>query len=160
LFARLSAGVRNAPYYDQAARSVACIAETLHRAGRAPEKMEALAFLVLAPQARLDDGIFEWEITPEAIRRKVRRRVEDYAGERDAWFHNWFEPTWRRLEIRSLSWEDIVEVIAFHSPEDGHLIDSFYGQCLRFSRPQGRGPLPRSPFSVEPRAERCPVLPA
>jgi hypothetical protein len=159
LFARLSAGVRNAPYYDQAARSVACIAETLHRAERAPEEMDELAFLVLAPQARLDDGIFEWEIAPEAIRRKVRRRVEDYAGERDPWFRNWFEPTWRRLEVRSLSWEEIIEVIAFHSLEDGHIIDSFYGQCLRFNRPQSRGPLPRAPFPVRPPAESCPVLP-
>jgi hypothetical protein len=159
LFARLSAGVRNAPYYDQAARSVACIAETLRRAERAPEELDELAFIVLAPQARLDDGIFEWEIAPEAIRRKVRRRVEDYAGERDPWFRNWFEPTWRRLEVRSLSWEEIIEVIAFHSLEDGHIIDSFYGQCLRFNRPQGRGTLPRAPLPVRPRAATCPTLP-
>ena len=77
LFARLSAGVRNAPYYDQAARSVACIAETLRRVDRRPDDMEELAFIVLAPQARLDDGIFEWDLALEAIRRKVRRRVED-----------------------------------------------------------------------------------
>src|SRR3954451_24874555 len=70
LFARFSAGVRNAPYYDQAARSVACIAETLRRAERAPEEMEELAFFVLAPQARLDDGIFEWDLALDAIRRK------------------------------------------------------------------------------------------
>jgi len=158
LFARLSAGVRNAPYYDQAARSVACIAETLRRAERAPEKMEELAFLVLAPQARLDDGIFEWDLAPDAIRRKVRRRVEDYAGERDPWLRDWFEPTWRRLEVRSLSWEDVIETIAFHSLEDGHIIDSFYGQCLRFNRPQSRGPLPRAPFPVRPRSASCPLL--
>ena len=34
LFNRLSAGVKNAPFFDQSARSVACIAETLRRAGR------------------------------------------------------------------------------------------------------------------------------
>ena len=88
------------------------------------------------PQARLDDGIFEWDLALDAIRRKVRRRVEDYAGERDNWFRDWFEPTWRRLEVRSLSWEDVIDAIAFHSLEDGHVIDSFYGQCLRFNRPQ------------------------
>src|SRR4029077_20839642 len=110
LFARLSAGVRHAPYYDQAARSVACIAETLRRAERAPEEMEELAFFVLAPQARLDDGIFEWDLALDAIRRKVRRRVEDYAGERDPWFRDWFEPTGRRIEVRGLSWEEVIEV--------------------------------------------------
>src|SRR5436305_9236064 len=49
LFARFSAGVRNAPYYDQAARTVACIAETLRRAEIRPEAMDELAFILLAP---------------------------------------------------------------------------------------------------------------
>jgi hypothetical protein len=159
LFARLSAGVRNAPYYDQAARSVACIAETLRRAEIAPEEMEELAFILLAPQARLDDGIFEWDLALDAICRKVRRRVEDYAGERDPWFRDWFEPTQRRIEVRSLSWEDIVEFIAFHRPEDGLVIDSFYGQCLRFNRPQARGPLPQAPVPIRSRSASCSLLP-
>ena len=58
--------------------------------------MDDLALLILAPQARVDDGVFAWDASPAAIRRKVRRRVEDYAGERDAWFRDWFEPTCRR----------------------------------------------------------------
>lgn len=153
LFARLSAGVRNAPYYDQAARSVACMAEAIRRADLDPEQLDSLGFYVLAPQARLDDGIFEWDVDPEAIRRKVRRRVEDYAGERDHWFRHWFEPTWRRIEIRCLSWEDLIEVIAFHSIEEGHIIDSFYGQCLRFNRPQSSRALPRAPLPVRPRGQ-------
>ena len=152
LFARLSAGVRNAPYYDQAARSVACMAETLRRADRDPDTMDDLSFLVLAPRDRLDDGVFEWDIAAESIRRKVRRRVEDYAGERDHWFRHWFEPTWRRLDIRSLSWEDLIDAIAFHSPHDGHVIDCFYGQCLRFNRPGASRALPRAPLPVRPRS--------
>jgi len=142
LFNRLSAGVRNAPYYDQAARSVACIAEALCRAGRDPADLDDLAFLVIAPQARVDDGVFAWDTAADAIRRKVRRRVEDYAGERDAWFRDWFEPTLARIDVRCLSWEDVVEVIAFHSPESGQVIDSFYGKCLRFNRPQARAKYP------------------
>ena len=46
LFARLSAGVRNAPYYDQAARTIACMAETLCRAEIAPDNMTDLAFIL------------------------------------------------------------------------------------------------------------------
>ena len=38
LFNRLSAGVKNAPYFDQAARSVACVAEILRRAGASPRR--------------------------------------------------------------------------------------------------------------------------
>src|SRR4051812_9976862 len=53
LLNRLSAGVKNAPYYDQAARTVACVAEVLRRAGREPEQVESLAYVVIAPQARI-----------------------------------------------------------------------------------------------------------
>jgi len=142
LYNRLSAGVKNAPYYDQAARSVACIAEALRRAGREPGSMDDLAFLVVAPRARIDDGIFTWETAHDAVRRKVRRRVEDYAGERDGWFRDWFEPTLDRIDIRSMSWEDVIDAIAFHAPEAGQLVDSFYGECLRHNRPQARGRFP------------------
>jgi len=142
LFNRLSAGVKNAPYYDQAARSVACVAETLRRAGREPDGVNDLAFVIVAPRARIDDGVFVWDASPDAIRRKVCRRVEDYAGERDAWFRDWFEPTLRRIDVRCLSWEDVIDAIAFHSPEAGQVIDSFYGKCLVFNRPQARGKFP------------------
>jgi hypothetical protein len=135
------------------------MAETLRRAEIAPDDMTDLAFILLAPQGRLDDGTFSWDLAPDAIRRKVRRRVEDYAGERDPWFRDWFEPVWRRTEVRSLSWEDVVETIAFHSPEDGQVIDSFYGQCLRFNRPRAGRPLPRAFFPIRPRAEKCLSLP-
>ena len=74
---------------------------------------------------RVDDGVFFWDTAVDAIRRKVRRRVEDYAGERDAWFRDWFEPMLGRIDVRCLSWEDVIEVIAFHEPEAGQLIDTF-----------------------------------
>jgi hypothetical protein len=142
LFNRLSTGVKNAPYFDQAARSVACIAETLRRARRPPEAVDDLGFLLIAPEAQLDDGIFAWDTNVSAIGRKVRRRVEDYAGERDAWLHDWFEPTLGRIDVRCMSWEDVIDVIAFHEPESGQLIDSFYGKCLYFNRPRTRAKYP------------------
>ncbi len=136
LFNRLSPGVTNAPFYDQAARSVACMAEVLRRAGRVPEFLDDLSFHVVAPRARIEDGIFAWDMTREAIRGKVHRRAEEYEGGRDEWVRDWFEPTLRRVEIRCLAWEDIVETIAFRDPEAGQVIDSFYGKCLRFNRPR------------------------
>ena len=142
LYNRLSAGVKNAPYYDQAARSVACMAEALRRAERDPVLMDDLTYLIVGPRARIDDGAFVWDTSTDAISRKVRRRVEDYAGERDAWFRDWFEPTLRRIDVRSLAWEDLIEAVSFHSPEDGQVIDAFYGECLRFNRPSARSRYP------------------
>ena len=142
LFNRLSSGVKNAPSFDQAARSVACMAEVLRRSAREPSAMDDLAFLILAPQARIDDGVFARDTALDAIRAKGRRRVEAYGGERDAWLLDWFEPTLDRLEVRCLSWEEVIETIAFHDPVTGQSIDSFYGKCLHFNRPTQRAAYP------------------
>lgn len=48
MFSRLSKSVTNAPDFDQAARNVACIAETLHRANRAPGSLSHVGFFVVA----------------------------------------------------------------------------------------------------------------
>ena len=168
LFNRLSSGVKNAPFYDQAARSVACMAEVLRRSEREPSKVEDLAFLIIAPQARIDDGVFARDTALDAIRRKARRRVEQYDGERDAWLRDWFEPTLDRVDVRCLAWEELIETIAFHDPATGQFIDAFYGKCLHFNRPTERAayPGPRAganrpwtygkveaaaPFAAEPR---------
>lgn len=142
LFNRLSSGVKNAPFFDQAARSVACMAEILRRGVRNPLELDDLALVVVAPQARIDDGVFARDTAPENIRRKVARRAEQYGGERDAWLADWFEPTLARLDIRSLAWEELIETIAFHEPAAGQLIDAFYGKCLHFNRPRERSAYP------------------
>ena len=50
LYSGLSKGVTNAKYYDQAARSVATIAEILSRANRKPTSLSYVGFFVLAPK--------------------------------------------------------------------------------------------------------------
>jgi hypothetical protein len=142
LFNRLSSGIKNAPFFDQAARSVACMAEVLRRSGREPAGIDDLAFLILAPQARIDDGVFARDTAIESIRAKGGRRVEQYDGERDAWLADWFEPTLDRVDVRCLAWEEVIETIAFHDPITGQFIDSFYGKCLHFNRPTQRAAYP------------------
>jgi hypothetical protein len=44
LFSRLSSGVANAEYFDQAARNVACVAGVLRRAERHPSNLSHLGF--------------------------------------------------------------------------------------------------------------------
>ena len=53
IFSRLSPGVKNAPYFDQAARNVACMAEVLRRADCPSGRLATLGFYVLAPASQL-----------------------------------------------------------------------------------------------------------
>ncbi|MFO0958785.1 MAG: hypothetical protein U0800_15355 [Isosphaeraceae bacterium] len=136
MFSRLSGGVKNSPGYDQAARTVACMAEVLRRAGRRPDEIDMLAYVLIAPRSRIEAGAFDDELTAESIGWKVRRRVDAYRGDRDAWHDDWFVPTLEKVVLLPIAWEALAESIAHHDPEAGQTIDSFYTKCLHFGRPQ------------------------
>ena len=53
MFSKLSSGVTNAKYFNQAARNVACIAEIANRAGIEHALFEDIDFFVVAPKVRI-----------------------------------------------------------------------------------------------------------
>lgn len=129
----LSSGTSNAPYFDQAARNVACIAEVLAESDIIPATLERLDFIVLAPQLSIEKGTFVEEIQPSSIRSKVMRRVSEYEGQLDEWFKNYFEPTIERIRLVSLSWESAIEWIFGSRPEIREQLEDFYELCLEFN---------------------------
>ncbi len=132
---RLSAGVKNAPDFNQAARNVACMAEVARRASISPASFEHLAFFVFAPQAKIDEGAFAQQMNVDAMGDIVRRRVEVYDEKaKQDWFDKWFLPICDKAEIRCVSWEEILETITNHSASDGEEMQRFYEKCLRFNR--------------------------
>jgi len=133
LGSKLSAGTKNAPGYDQAARTVACMAEVLRRADRPATEFSALGFYVLAPQAQIAAGVFAAAMRRESIGRKVERRVQAYEGLHDAWFDEWFRPLLETIEIEVLSWEWVLADVTEQSRAAGDSLAAFYERCLRFS---------------------------
>jgi len=136
IYGGLSKGVKNAPFFDQAARSVACLAELLRRADTPPGEMGTLGFYLVAPRARIDEGVFDDDLAHRSIRHKVQARVEGYEGSLDPWYHAWFAPALIRLDIRMFAWEDLIDAISFEDMAAGQRIDSFYGMCLKHNRPR------------------------
>ena len=133
MFSKLSAGVKNADYFNQAARYVACIAEVLKRAGRHAQAFKALGFYVLAPVSQIEQGVFDEHLTKDSLRTVVERRVEEYGDERE-WFSRWFLPVLDRLDIKTISWEELIVFLADRDPDAGQLKD-FYNSCLKFNKP-------------------------
>ena len=144
IYGGLSKGVRNAPFFDQAARSVACLAEILRRAERPPEEMGVVGFYLTAPRSRIDEGLFDHDLGLRAIRHKVQARVEAYEGSLDAWYDRWFAPTLARLDVRLFAWEDLIDAISHEDMAAGQVIDTFYGLCLKHNRAR-RGDVPDRP---------------
>ncbi len=126
---RLSSGTTNAPGYDQAARTVACIAETLKRADIEPQQVERLAFFVAAPLDQIDNGVFGDIVTTASIQQCVQDRVDAYRGDRTEWFDQWFIPTLDAIDIGVLSWEELLEGL-----DPSYL--AFYDQCLLHNKPK------------------------
>lgn len=136
---KLSAGTTHAPAYDQAARNVACMAELLTVAGIAPgplNEMERLAFFVVAPESRIEAGVFEDLVTQESIRAKIQARVEGLSegAARDSrlrWIGDVLDPTLDHMELGVLSWENLLEDVRPVSDQES--LRAFYVDCLRFN---------------------------
>ncbi|MBK1631729.1 hypothetical protein CKO31_13430 [Thiohalocapsa halophila] len=137
LGAGLSSGVTNAPGYDQAARSAACIAHMLAVAKRTPARFDRLGLCVLAPAARIDGGAFGDLVTKPSIAAKVARRVAAYGGVHDAWYEAWLEPTLTALWVTLLSWESVLDHLEAAQPDSPQVhagLRAFYAECLRWNR--------------------------
>jgi len=131
--APLSKGTSNAPYFDQAARNVACMAACLGRAGLDPASLARLDFVVLAPAKSIEKGTFAREMTPSSIRSKTEKRVAAYQGDLDGWYQETFLPALESIKLHSLSWEDAIDWIRPHNPLAAKQLDDFYQDCIKYN---------------------------
>lgn len=129
----LSSGTKNAKYFDQAARSVACMAEVLSQANIPPDKIEQLAFIVLAPQTRIDSGTFSEKMKISSIKNKVQERISEYQGNFDGWYDQYFGPTLDKIKLHTLSWEDAIKVLRTKNSDAADELLNFFELCLRFN---------------------------
>jgi len=134
IFSKLSAGVKNASYFNQAARYTSCITELLNRSNRDPAKIKRLGLYVLAPEETIGYGWFERLLDKDDIRQRVRKRVQAYDRVKDRWFQDWFLPFLDHLEIKNLSWESVLEYIGSVDSTFALSLGDFYRKCLVFNR--------------------------
>ena len=129
MWSKLSPSTTNAPGYDQAARTVACIAETLKRADIKPQQMKRLSFFVVAPLRQIDSGVFGDIVTKNSIKERIQNRVASYQGIRDEWFDQWFSPMLDTIALDVLSWEELLKQL-------DRSYQVFYDQCFLHNQPK------------------------
>jgi hypothetical protein len=133
----LSGGTTRAKYFDQAARSVACMAETIRRCGQPLDQWVSLAFYVFAPKVRIDAGTFRNEMMKESIAAKIERRISEYPPEdqidRIEFQRCWVAPLIARLNVECVSWESIIAGIRWHDSRIGDDIQEFYEKTLMYN---------------------------
>jgi hypothetical protein len=132
LMSGLSAGTKRAATYNQAARNVACLATALAQGGVMPPDIIA-GFVVVAPSAQIQRGVFEnWCEKPHIVD-VIRSRVADYEGARDEWFEQTFQPMIAALDVRLISWESVLDHIGDRDADAGVALSAFYERCLHFN---------------------------
>ena len=142
IFSSLSKGIKNFENYDQAARTTACIAQTLSIKQRQIDDISRLGFYVVAPEKQLKfEPTFQTFLQKDSIRIKVQKRIKTYsqspeAEAKDKWFKKWFLPTLERIDIQSMSWEEILSYIGSADSAHGDALSEFYEKCLALYRPK------------------------
>lgn len=127
----LSPGTKNAPGYDQAARTVACMA---HSVGCTPVdlgRFKHLAYYVVAPRQQIAAKHFDGLVTRESIWQKVRTRVAQYGGARDEWMRDIFQPTFQRTTVALVSWETIFDSLP--DSDEVASLREFYRRCQAYN---------------------------
>ncbi len=129
----LSAGTKNAPTYNQAARNVACIADLLVRSKLTDAIFSKLAFYVLMPYGSKHIEETKHLLKPEEIEWAIQERLKQFPEDPKPqssikWLRdNLHEFVNDKIEIELLSWEDILSFISM--PEYG----DFYEHCITFN---------------------------
>ena len=139
---RLSPGVtHDKTNYNQAARTVACMAHLLSMVRRRPEAVATLGFYVIAPELQIKRGVFSEQTERSHILATVASKVEGYrsgpmldSSEKRAWFEEWFAPTVEHLQISVVAWEHVLDLISARDPDVGGQFGEFYGECLKYCR--------------------------
>lgn len=125
LASRLSSKTKNAPGYDQAARSVACLAHVAGEAGIAPGSLSSYGLWVIVPRKRL--GEFTSLATADSVKAKVRKRVDQFGDDKIEWYNGIFLPHLESMSVGSMAWEDLLS--AMESEGAGTEFRQFYQEC-------------------------------
>jgi hypothetical protein len=131
----LGSRTKNAEGFDQAARSVACMACEIEKAPCSLQSLTSLAFFVISAKQYVEDH--RSLVTKESIREKVQRGIEQYEGQDRSthadWYEHCFGPLLDQVKVECRTWEDIVEQAKCDCLEDGEWFDAFYQECLRLA---------------------------
>ncbi|MGD0424192.1 MAG: hypothetical protein ABSA92_12160 [Candidatus Bathyarchaeia archaeon] len=138
MYSPLRRGTKNAPSYDQAARTVACMAKTIEQAEKPIEDLTSVGFYVVAPVDRIENEVFAEQMKRQSIENKVRSRMDDFEkSDTQSDFKKYrevFDELVQRIDLRCWSWEETVKAITTARPSQSDIIKRFYKQCQDYNR--------------------------
>jgi hypothetical protein len=138
MLSNLSKGVTNDLEYNQAARNIACMAETIRNSGMKVDALDSVGFFVICPRNILErKGArnIKRYLAEETLTKVIDTRLSAYikAGRCDDQMRFWkaaFDELLARLlredRLKAISWEDLFKDLGHTRKE----LEVFYEACL------------------------------
>lgn len=139
MFSLYSKGTVNAGSYDQVARNLVCMCNTLGLQKINLEQVANLGFLTFLPEEQIVKEKTFIEYTNKShVRDVVKNRISTFPnGSREdllEWFEMSFNPFLDKVGIHLISWEEIIRHIGMCDEGYGDELFHFYEKCLTHNR--------------------------
>lgn len=137
LFSRFSEGITNASNYNQAARNIACMCNIVVNSKQNPDK---ISFYAIIPNIQItEEPTFNKYLKIDHIKQTVLNRVTQYLNrenymEKKQWYIDHFLPFCDKINVKLLSWEEIIEYIHKSDSKYGEELMKFYEYCIMYNR--------------------------
>ncbi len=134
-----SGGVTNAKFYNQSARYIACITETIDKAKKFNVLNDlTLGFYLTVPEKQFElKNSFKSALNKDYIFETVEKRVEQYKGEKEynqkkLWLETKFRPVLEKIIIKPIFYEKIILELQEYKFVDK--ISAYYKMCLDYNK--------------------------
>jgi len=139
MFSPYSQKVKNAPRYNQAARTIACMCHIWKKSMQSLENMDVAFYTIIPETQRIDEPTFNEWTDRDHIKRTVLDRVMAYNGrpdfkKKDDWYKNDFYKFSEKIKIDIFHWEDIIKYIKEKETVYGKELDEFYKKCEEYNK--------------------------
>jgi hypothetical protein len=92
--------------------------------------MTRLEFMVLAPSARILEGVFARQLAKPDVERLVAERAGPFGEGHTVWLRDWFAPMLSLCRVAAVAWEELIDEIGRLDADFGEELRAFYARCL------------------------------
>jgi len=139
IFSEFSPKVKNADFYNQAARYIACITETIDKAGKINQLNDlSICFYLILPKIQFEKkSSYEIAMNKKNIKETVQKRVNQYKHEPDyierkLWFDSKFKKVLDKIIIKPIFYEEVIYDLRNYRFVNE--INEYYSMCLDYNK--------------------------
>lgn len=133
MYNELSKGVKNQSTYNQVARAVGCIVQTLYKANIT--LIENTGLYIIAPKVQIKLNSYKVYSDRNNIEEEIKNRIDQYGEDenKNKWY-TYFNKIFQRVDVACIAWEEIILFVKKNDNEFGNKLQIFYEKCEEYNQ--------------------------